>query len=273
MSTALFMSLSLATSLALAAVPAPQAQGLVLDLDADKGVETKGSAVLSWQSQANFKARDFKATRADGKPELKKALRELRGHNSVVFHRKELIGAEEDAFDHLTTGSGYTWCVVLAAYKQNAKLKDVNTIFGNLRNGGQFEGFWANLNDDNSLWIGSRNGWTFGRWNADNPKVDGPKLEEGRYYVVAGRMGAGTGTVAIELFVNDPQPVAKGLFPVNPKANPSKLAIGQERDATNHPGVEAFDGEIARLLLWDRPLSDAELADALKVLKAEYGVK
>jgi hypothetical protein len=49
------------------------------------------------------------------------------------------------------------------------------------------------------------------------------------------------------------QPVATKPFPVNPAANSSKLAIGQERDATNHPGKESFDGELARFLIYDRP--------------------
>ena len=48
------------------------------------------------------------------------------------------------------------------------------------------------------------------------------------------------------------------MVPVNPKANPSKMAVGQERDATNHPGKESFHGEIARFLIFERPLSDKE---------------
>ena len=101
----------------------------------------------------------------------------------------------------------------------------------------------------------------------------GPKLDENRFYVIAGRMGAGTGDVMIELFVKDAKPVASKPFPVNPKANSSKMAIGQERDATNHPGRESFIGEIARILFWERPLTDAELAETLDALKEEYGIK
>jgi hypothetical protein len=50
-------------------------------------------------------------------------------------------------------------------------------------------------------------------------------------------------------------------------------AIGQERDAINHPGKESFDGEIARFLMWDRPLDDAELAKTLATLRLAYGSK
>ena len=48
------------------------------------------------------------------------------------------------------------------------------------------------------------------------------------------------------------------------------MAVGQERDAIQHPGHESFDGEIARLLIWQRPLDDAELAAAVAHLRQRY---
>jgi hypothetical protein len=54
---------------------------------------------------------------------------------------------------------------------------------------------------------------------------------------------------------------------VNPLADASKLAVGQERDAIQHPGKESFDGEIARFLLWNRPLTDAELKAVFEGVK------
>jgi len=251
----------------------PGAQsGPIVDLDADKGVELEAGRVVSWRSQAAWKARDFLGKRVNGRPSLRKSVAELRGHNSLVFTKEELVNYDEDAFDHLVTGSGYTWVAVLAAAKQRPSA-DLNCFFGNLKNGGVYEGFWGGLNDDNTLWCGSRNGRTFARGNKDNPKVVGPKLEEGRFYAIAGRMGAGVGDVTVELFVNEASPVASKPYPVNPKANSSKMAIGQERDATNHPGRESFIGEIARIMFWERPLTDAELAKVLRALKDEYGIK
>jgi len=246
--------------------------GLIVDLDADKDVELEADRVVSWKNQAAWKARDFVGKRANGRPSLRKSVAAIQGHNSLVFKKEELVNYDEDAFDHLVTGSGYTWAAVLAAAKQRPS-EDLNCFFGNLKNGGVYEGFWGGLNDDNTLWCGSRNGRTFDRGNKDNPKVLGPKLDENRFYVIAGRMGAGTGDVMIELFVKDAKPVASKPFPVNPKANSSKMAIGQERDATNHPGRESFIGEIARILFWERPLTDAELAETLDALKEEYGIK
>lgn len=253
-------------------------KGLVLDLDADRGVKVVDGRVASWRNQADFKARDFVATRdaghkkGTGHPVLKEGISAIGGNNAVVFKRQELINGEEDAFDHLTTGSGYTWFAVMCVYPQVSGLKDVNAFFGNLKNGGKYEGFWAGLEDDNTLWTGSRNGITFGRWDDNNPQVLGPRLEVNRYYVIAGRMGAGTGKVKIELFVDGTEPVASRPYPVNPEGNPSKMAIGQERDATNHPGHESFDGEIARLLMWERPLTDREFEKTLSSLRKYYSL-
>jgi hypothetical protein len=103
------------------------------------------------------------------------------------------------------------------------------------------------------------------------PKLTGPKLESGRFYLVAGRQAKGTDTVLVELFLeHSTNAIASAPFPVNPNANPSRMVIGQERDAIEHPGHESFDGEIARLLVWNRPLDDKELASVFSGLKKSY---
>ena len=257
------------------------AKGLILDLDADKGVEVEdGDRVIKWTNQVtSFPAREFlkqdqgRKEPGSGRPTLKKTVAAIGGHDTLVFRRQELVNRDEDAFDHLLTGSGYTWFAVLCVYEQVVQLKDVHSFFGNLKNGGMYEGIWGNVTDDNRVWIGSRNGITFGRWDDNNPMVLAAKpLTESRYYVVAGRMGAGTGEVPIELFINEPVPVASKPFPVNAAANSSKLAIGQERDATNHPGRESFDGELARFLLYERPLTTDELGETMDSLKKAYAI-
>ena len=76
-------------------------------------------------------------------------LRRLAVTTRWCFRRQELVNHDEDAFDHLLTGSGYTWIAIMSVYKQVVQLKDVNSFFGNLKNGGMYEGIWGNVTDDN----------------------------------------------------------------------------------------------------------------------------
>jgi hypothetical protein len=257
---------------ALLAEPPPSA-GLLVDLNPAVGLTLDAQGrVVKWANQAGpAEARDFvgqdkgRKVPGSGLPAVVKD----DVAPALAFRAQELLCHDEKVFDGLLKGDGCTWVAVLKPYAQaKGGLKDVNSFFGNLRNGGKYEGVWGCLDDDNTVWWGARNGLTFGRFDANNPKVAGPKLEVGRRYVVAGRLGAGAGTVAIELFVDEPKAVATGRFPVNPAADASKLSIGQERDAVQHPGFESFDGEIGRFLLWSRPLKDEELAAGLAGLRA-----
>ncbi|MDP0491794.1 MAG: LamG-like jellyroll fold domain-containing protein [Verrucomicrobiota bacterium JB023] len=271
----------------------PVAEGLILDLNANQGVVTEdGDRVAVWRNQApNRSAVDFvkqdrgRKLAGSGRPTLTKNLAALGGSNALVFAEQELVNHEEDAFDHLITGQGYTWFSVMAVHPQQVGKKDVNSFFGNLRNGPPYEGFWGNLMDDNRLWMGTRNGLkpeasedagnASSLWHAElNPLVVTNKpLETNRFYLLAGRMGSGLGRVSLELFVNDSTPVASETVPVNPEANPSKLAIGQERDAIEHPGKESFHGEIARFLIYERPLSDAEMQAMTRSLRESYNLR
>ena len=273
--------LLLLLNLPLLAAPDLPPDALVLDLDAACGLTLEdGNRVSSWSNQAPEKAEQSFVKRDEGRdeagsgrPTLRKAVDQLGGKPALVFRQQELVCMDEETFDSLTTGSGHTWIAILAVHDQRVGLKDVNSFFGNLRNGGKYEGLWGCVNDDNSLWWGTRNGDNFGRFDANNPKLQGPVLAKGRFHLIAGRMAKGTGEVALELFVNQAPAVAKTTYPVRPQANPSRMAVGQERDAIQHPGHESFDGEIARLLIWDRPLDDEQLANVMATLRKAYGLK
>lgn len=252
--------------------------GLVLDLDAAQGVTVaRGGKVTTWKNQVlDVPAREF-IQRDDGRkvagsgcPTLRPTVLALNGKPSIVFQRQELVCMDEDFFDQLTRGQGHTWIAVMAVHRQLDGLKDVNSFFGNLRNGGHYEGVWGCVNDDNTLWWGVRNGKSFGRFDQNNPQLLGPRLKVDHFSVVAGRMAVGKKIVTLELFVNDAKPLATGEFPVNPDANPSRMAIGQERDAIEHPGHESFDGEIARFLIWNRPLASEEMIKIITELTRIY---
>lgn len=252
--------------------------GLVLDLDAARGVTVvDGDKVTVWKNQvAGVVAGDFvhrdegRKVAGSGRPSRRASVPTLNDKPSIVFRRQELVCMDEDFFDRLTTGNGHTWIALMAVHQQQDGLKDVNSFFGNLRNGGKYEGIWGCVNDDNTLWWGARNGKTFGRFDENNPQLLGPRLETDCFSIVAGRMAAGKGMVKLELFVNSIKAVASTAFPVNPDANPSCMTIGQERDAIQHPGHESFDGEIARFLIWDHPLDDAALQKAITALQTKY---
>lgn len=255
--------------------------GLMLDLNADRGVNIQeGNRVSRWINQVpDARARLFRKRDkgrdepGSGRPTLKTSVDRLGGHHTIIFRRQELVNVKEDVFDHLTTGSGYTWVTVLAPLPQKPGLEDVNSFFGNLKNDRNYEGFWAGFNDDNTLWAGTRNGKSFGRWDKNNPKLLGPKLKTNRFYVIAARMGEGVGTASIELFVNNAKPVNSTTVPVTPDANPSRMVIGQERDAVRHPGKESFDGKISRFLIYDRPLTKRELKQTINALKDRYNIE
>jgi hypothetical protein len=259
------------------AAPLP-AKNLILDLDASKGIElADGDKVVAWHNQAPIETKlvfvpqdKGRKEAGSGRPTVRKSAPEINNAPSLVFRQQELVCHNDDFFDGLTTGKGHTWIAVIAVYPQRVGVKDVNSFFGNLRNGQKYEGVWGCVNDDNTVWWGTRNGKTFGRFDQNNPQVLGPVLEKDRFHIIAGTMSAGTETAKLTLHVNSPKPVAEATFPVDPQANPSRMAIGQERDAVEHPGHESFDGEIARFLIWDRPLDENELKAAMLSLKKAY---
>ena len=275
-------------------------KGLVLDLNANKEVVIEDSdRVASWRNQVKGNevdifvkqdsGRDKKIKKkvlgvGSGRPTLKKDVQVIGGNSTIVFKEQELVNHQEDAFDHLVNGSGYTWFSVMCVYKQVKGKKDVNSFFGNLTNGKPYAGFWGNLTDDNRIWMGTRTGRDFGikrkkgaspLWHAElNPQVMAKKpLKENKYYLVMGRMGAGKKTVELELFVNSTDAVDRKKILIKGNANPSKMTIGQERDAINHPGFESFHGEIARLLIYERPLTNEELAKVVVELREKYLIK
>ena len=258
------------------------AENLLLDLDAEQGVVTKEKLfVESWTNQVKDSVvRDFvrqdegRRKAGSGRPTLRTEVAAIGGRSTIVFKRQELVNDQDDAFDHLITGSGYTWFCVLAVDKQKVQLKDINSFFGNLRNSGKYEGIWGGFTDDNRLWVGVRCGLGGGRWNKNNPMILAKNpIEKNRFYALAGRMSAGPGEATVDLFINGSQPTASGVCPVNPDANPERMAIGQERDAINHPGKESFDGEIARFLLYDRPFKASEIDQTMETLAETYGLK
>lgn len=252
-------------------------RGLLLDLNPAKGLELEsGNRVAKWTSSLTGQPFEFvkrdegRSEPGSGRPTLRPSVPEIGGAPALVFLQQELVCLDEDAFDSLTTGQGHTWAAIVAVHPQRVGVVDVNSFFGNLRNGQNYEGLWGCFTDDNRPWYGVRNGLSFGRFDSNNPQLLAPALASGHFHLLIGRMASGTGEVKLDLFLDSTTPAATATIHVSTTANPSKLAIGQERDATQHPGHESFDGEIARLIIWQRPLEDSELAKLIPALRKFY---
>jgi hypothetical protein len=284
---ALFILIGLSTPLLGAP---PVSEGLLIDLNADVGVELEdGNRVIAWHNQVEASTADVFVKRDEGRkepgsgrPTLLKNVDSIGGHSSLLFNRQELVNMEEDSCDHLLLGSGYTWVSVMSIHDQAGGAKDVNAFFGNLRNSAPYDGIMASLYADNRIWAHSRStditkekGKRYPKWKEKvRPQLESPEpIEEDRYYIIMGRMGEGQGTVELDLFVNSAEAVAKKLYTVTPDSDCSKLAIGQERDATTHPGGESFHGEIARFLMYERPLRDEELSQLIQHLIEQYNIQ
>lgn len=282
----LFTSLLFSTSVVSKAQSIPQ-NGLLLDLNADRQVTTQnGNQVTRWRNQAptnraeNFVTNDVGRANfggpGSGRPTLIRNNPDLNGHNSIAFRDDELINFEENTFDHLTTGAGYTWVAIVAPYAQTHPpeiplIRDVNAFFGNLRNGAPFDGLWAGFTQNRNLWTSTRNRNAGGRFLAPNDtRIGGPNVPLNQFRIVAGRLQSGVGNRTMQLFVNNENPVSSASIPVLSTGNASVMAIGTERNATNHPGRESFDGEIARFLIFERPLSNVELRNTLNSLRQTY---
>ena len=265
--------------------------GLILDLNADKGVTMSTDGfVISWTNQVpDAAATEFNYTdegrefAGSGRPKPGSSTEELNNHNSIVFQEDELINDNDKAFDGLITGKGYTWFVVIKPYQQHRGEGDYpQAFFGCLRNTatpqleeGQFAGFWGSFYIDGKVWMGSRNGeGEFSRASIDTPEVLGPFLPIDNWYLLAGRQAAGKPgeIVKLDLFINDhSSPVATGDYSVG-NWEPSRMAIGTERNAINHQGHESFDGELARILIYERPLSNSEMKTLFEYLNNVYGL-
>ena len=245
----------------------------------------------------------FKANQINGHPSLA-----FWGNPSLsVITGDDLVNMDgPDVYDHLIQGAGYTWIAVIKPYKQISIItnddagKDINILFGNLKNGDsgkcQYCGMWAGVSGSADrpmfFWAGNRGDDDFsagapyenqpysnngtGHYRTDgNPHVHAKQMTVDKWEIVGARMGSGVGDVWIETFMGNRNAIiAKKPWRVFDKYDSTEdadvMAIGTERDAINHVGLESYDGEFARFLIWERPLTDAELQQALNALDSTY---
>ena len=272
-------------------------KGLILDLNADTGLTLEDDSMVStWTNQApDPKAVDFNSTEegrtktiitqdepGTGRPTLSKNLSEINGHNSLIFREDELINDNDEAFHGMMTGGGYTWFAVIKPHEQGGpgaiNSRYPNAFFGCLRNSGppqmetgQYAGFWGSFYPDGRVYMGSRNGLNEKvRDSVNTPEVAGPPPSINEWHIIMGRQSSGKGVVQLELFVDDPTvAVNSSDFPVG-DVEPSRMAIGTERNAINHQGKESFDGELARLLMYETALDQQDMKEVYNYLRIVY---
>lgn len=221
---------------------------------------------------------------ASGKPLLIENIPELNGHSAIEFRHDELQNDDADAFDGFHTTQGYTWFVVIKVeadqlHDTTSQKGTPNAFFGTIQSSGDpdfegkyFSGFWGGVWEDYRIWGGSRNGLSMKGVALDTPRVGGD-VNHG-WNIIAFRQGAGQDgdTVKLELFVNDMGTVANSMdYKISTlQAGCGALTIGQERNAKNHMGTEAFRGQMARFLIYKKPLSSSEMKDAYACLYDMY---
>jgi len=264
-------------------------KGLFVDLDANLGVLTDNQRVQEWQNQVKTNSlKAFKAQKredaSDGRPTLKEADEKIGKNNTILFNNQELVTMDEDIADHMITGSGYTWFSVMSVSKQTADNPHMNCFFGNIGNEIPYSGFFAGFKDDNVPWAGTRT-LAYAQkksldssdkekkplWNRGSSPytIADRSLVENEYYILIGSMSKGHQKAKVKLFINSTQNVFTKNVIIKPKYNSSALTIGKQRtDVTN----ESFNGEIARFLLYDRPLSKEEIQQNLELLKSKYTI-
>ncbi len=229
--------------------------GLIQDLNADLGVTTSGPTnVTDWANQAAGGGDNVSINA--GSPQLVTGA--VNGHNAIAFTNDRMAGTSETAFDGIMQGSGHTWFAVVRA-PNNPGGK--NAVFGTLLNNSPWTGVVAHIGGSNARYMTRpANGDVFANGTTN--------IADGGFHVIGGRLAAGTGSQLAELFVDDPTAEATAMPSINAGTNSSQFTVGAERAGGN----ERVDADIARILIYDRPLTDAEFHQTGDSLSQTYGL-
>lgn len=175
-----------------------------------------------------------------------------------------MVGTDPDAFDDIMLGTGHTWFAVVRAPEQDNGAK--NAIFGTLTNANPWTGMVAHVADDGGgVSVGSymtrpTGSDVFARGETD--------INDDEFHILAGRLEEGLDEVTAELFLESSTPEAEAFPIIIEESDSDEIAIGAERSG----GGEHFDGDITRILIYERPLSDSEMNTTGGELASLYGL-
>lgn len=228
--------------------------GLIQDLDAGAGLTIADGRVVGWSNQI-----------LDGGDDLVtnsgtiQRVESPSGAPALRFNQtSRMTGNDRGAFDATLNGAGFTWFVVADPATQNSSVK--NVLLGTLVEESPWSGFTFGVQSDNRPYLMVRPAHDLFA-TATEPLDDG-------FHLFVGRMSSGENTQTAELFVNGPTTVASVEADIHSRINSGALTIGAERET----GLEFFDGDLTRILIYDHPLSTAEIQAVGRVLSAQYGL-
>jgi len=226
---------------------------LIEDLDADNfnGV--------TWMNQVAGHGDNVAASAA-----ISKMPAAANGHDALILTGQlKLVGTSTTAFAPLINGDGMAFfAVVKPGTQRNTGSVDRNQIFGTIEEGDNFSGF------------------TFGNDLADEPySMMRPDTTEyqaqtnvamtNTWVVIAGRLEAGTnGNKKSTVYINSASVKATAMFMVQGDSTIGALTIGAERTL----GSEFWTGQIARILIYDGPMSNTDFATTGRALGERYGI-
>ena len=234
--------------------------GLIQDLNADVGV-TGTSPVTAWANQGSLGAAgNVSSTGGIGSVTLLSGVAGT--HNALRFVSGSLLGTDASSYDSLANGSGFTWFAVIDA---DPAVGSPNSIWGTLTDGGlPYSGTTGGSVYGNRGMIRYRSSV-----GTDTVVQGITDLSAGGYNILVGRLAAGTGNQTAEIFVDSATADSlPAVIDIDGATDSEVLVVGYERPS----GGEGFEGDLARLLIYNRPLSDAELTDTGLALGTLYDI-
>ncbi|MDD5705600.1 MAG: hypothetical protein PHR35_06720 [Kiritimatiellae bacterium] len=241
--------------------------GLIQDLDANAGVVSDANGVSAWSNQVAGAGDHVAQTDNARKPRLLSAV--ANGRNALRFDKDGaddgtigdmLAGVSETAFDPLMRGSGYTWFVVARSDLPSSGLP--GSIFGTLLNGSPWPGLAAQLSGSGIVQNPFRSSIQY-------MAVGVYSVVDGNYHVLVGRVTDGSAPV-ITVYDNSSTVMGCVTGVTTDTTESGPLCVGAWRTG-DFPNNKWY-GDLARVLIYNRPLSDAEIVETGYALGAAYGI-
>ena len=226
---------------------------LIEDLDADtfNGV--------TWTNQVSGHGDSVAASAA-----IAKMPAAANGHDALILTGQlKLTGSNTTVFAPLINGDGMAYfAVVKPGMQRDSGQVDRNQIFGTIHEGDNFSGFTAGTNL-------ADNPYTMMRPDTNEFLAQTTVATANTWVVIAGRLQAGSnGEKKSTVYINSTTAKATAMFMISGDSQIGALTVGAERTL----GTEFWTGQIARILIYDGPMTDTDFAKTGRALGERYGI-